>query len=47
MEIELDLWSLVEEMLPALEEIERIEALAAGVEAKGSEEPPEEAEDLP
>lgn len=30
MEIELDLWALVEEMLPGLIEIERIEALAAG-----------------
>lgn len=47
MEIDLDLWPLVLEMLPGLEEIERIEALAAGLEAKGSEKPPEVAEDLP
>ena len=28
MEIEIDLWALVEEMLPGLLEIERIEAMA-------------------
>jgi hypothetical protein len=47
MEIELDLWPLALEMLPGLEEIERIEALAAGLEGEGSREPPEEAVGLP
>ena len=30
MEIELDLWSLVAPLVPLLEELERIEAMAAG-----------------
>lgn len=30
MEIDLDVWSLVEELMPLLEEIERIEAIASG-----------------
>lgn len=30
MEINLDVWPLVEELMPLLEEIERIEAIASG-----------------
>ena len=30
MEINLDVWPLVEELIPLLEEIERIEAIASG-----------------
>jgi hypothetical protein len=30
MEIDLDVWPLVEELMPLLEEIERIEAIASG-----------------
>jgi hypothetical protein len=37
-EIDLDLWPLVEPLVPLLEELERVEALAAG------EEPPEDDE---
>jgi hypothetical protein len=38
-EIDLDLWPLVEPLVPLLEELERIEALAAG--ENDSEDPPE------
>lgn len=38
-EIDLDLWPLVEPLVPLLEELERIEAMAAG--ENDSEDPPE------
>jgi hypothetical protein len=38
-EVDLDLWPLVEPLVPLLEEIEQIEALAAG--EKGDPDPPE------
>jgi hypothetical protein len=39
LEVDLDVWPLVEELVPLLEEIERIEAIAAG---KTEPEPEEE-----
>jgi hypothetical protein len=39
LEVDLDVWPLVEELVPLLEEIERIEAIAAG---KAEPEPEEE-----
>jgi hypothetical protein len=39
LEVDLDVWSLVEELMPLLKEIERIEAIAAG---KTESEPEEE-----
>lgn len=36
MEIDLDLWPLVAPLVPLLEEVERVEALAAGETAAGS-----------
>ena len=39
MEVDLDLWPLVEPLVPLLEELERIEALAAG-EDTGDDPPP-------
>lgn len=38
MEIDLDVWPLVEELLPLLNELERIEALAAEEEGETKEE---------
>ena len=38
MEVDLDLWPLVESLVPLLEELERIEALAAGND--GGKDPP-------
>jgi len=39
LEVDLDVWPLVEEMLPLLEEIERIEALAAGETEQEEDQP--------
>ena len=41
MEIDLDLWPLVEPLVPLLEELERVEALAAGEEQPEDDEQPE------
>lgn len=40
MEVDLDVWPLVEELLPLLNELERIEALAATEEEQGNSEEP-------
>lgn len=40
MEVDLDVWPLVEELLPLLNELERIEALAATEEEQDNSEEP-------
>lgn len=39
LEVDLDVWPLVEELLPLLEEIERIEALAAQEDSEDKPKP--------
>jgi len=45
-EIKIDLWALVEPLLPLLEEMDRIEREAAGEQQEGRSEPPEDTDEL-